>query len=296
MHKIQNRHSIIAVLTTLLTIMTATTIQKHPTTTNTSTAVAFPFTARNTFLHPTRRRRQEEEEEKENVDLTTTTTAKMSIGDCKLGPKVKEDDDECLGSSSNVTKPENLQYCIEFNLPVGYRRLRFAFLNKQSPFWLETILKGALRYKNVTLTEWDHYNKFIGSKPKSSKSPFHKTINESEFIGAKKTTHYQMPKTKLVKESQALETAEITQYDDVYTVLKIQTSTPDVPFGNRFVAQTQFVLMNTGKNSCKLICSVQTEFPNGEPLGMGRHIRKGMKKGSMDTFVKIKDAVMALCV
>lgn len=41
---------------------------------------------------------------------------------------------------------------------------------------------------------------------------------------------------------------------------------PDVPFGKTFVAWTQILVENTGSNACKLTCSVEPEFPNGEPM------------------------------
>jgi len=45
-----------------------------------------------------------------------------------------------------------------------------------------------------------------------------------------------------------------------------------------------------------MVCSVETEFVNGgEPLGFGRSIRLGMKKGAMDVFEKTRDAIRGLC-
>jgi len=225
-----------------------------------------------------------------------------------LGPKIAEDEKECSSIPSHYNcPPANLKDAIEFDLPVGFRRLRYAFLNKESPFWLETILKGALQYKNVSFTEWDRYDDQIGLDQTSS------TITNDDFIGATKKTNYVLspPKTILVSLSsssaassrdsrgciKAIETAEISAYNDYYFSLKLSTSTPDVPFGRRFVAHTQMVLINTGKNRCKLICSVDADFPNGgePPLGIGRQIRKAMKNASMETFKKIRDAIMVVC-
>ena len=39
-----------------------------------------------------------------------------------------------------------------------------------------------------------------------------------------------------------------------------------VPYGNTFVAWTQYTIINTGKNTCRMICSVEAEFPNGAPM------------------------------
>jgi len=44
-----------------------------------------------------------------------------------------------------------------------------------------------------------------------------------------------------------------------------------------------------------MVCSVEAEFPNGEPFGFGRSIRYGMKAGSMDAFERIRDAILDVC-
>ena len=59
---------------------------------------------------------------------------------------------------------------------------------------------------------------------------------------------------------------------------------PDVPFGNTFVALTQYLVVDTGNNTCKLTCSVEAEFPNGEPM-VSRQIRSGMRAGTGELFV-----------
>jgi len=204
-----------------------------------------------------------------------------------LGPEVKEDENDC-SIPSDFVPPENLKYFVEFDLPVGFLRLRRAFLNKESPFWLETILEGALQYKEVLLSEWDHHDSQIGL----SRTP--SIVKGEDFIGAKMTANFLMPKTTLIAANVATETTVLSAYNDYCFALKKSTLTPDVPFGNRFVAHTQMVVLNKGKNSCKLICSVQAEFPDGEPMGIGWKIKKGMKSGSMDTFEKIKDKIIAV--
>ena len=96
-----------------------------------------------------------------------------------------------------------------------------------------------------------------------------------------------MPKSALVAASMAYETAKLTHYNDHFFVLKRSTSTPDVPFGKRFIAHTQIVVVNSGKNSCKMICSVEAEFPEGAPMGMGGSIKNGMKSGTIEVFEKM---------
>lgn len=59
---------------------------------------------------------------------------------------------------------------------------------------------------------------------------------------------------------------------------------PDAPFGKSFVAWTQYLVVNLGNNSCRLVCSVEAEFPNGEPM-VARQIRSGMRAGTGELFV-----------
>ena len=47
-----------------------------------------------------------------------------------------------------------------------------------------------------------------------------------------------------------------------------------VPYGNTFIAWTQYTIINTGKNTCRMICSVEAEFPNGAPM-VARQIKSG---------------------
>jgi len=100
-----------------------------------------------------------------------------------------------------------------------------------------------------------------------------------------------MPKTGLVSPSMAYETAMLSHYNDEFFVLQRTTTTPDAPFGKSYVAKTQIVVINTGRNSCKMICSVETEFPSGPPLAMGWQIRKGMKDGTSEVFRKMGEAI-----
>jgi len=229
-------------------------------------------------------------------DYETVASVSASCDHLILGHKVKEDDRPIKTTPGDdnddiksIPPPENLQYSIEFDLPVGFRRLRKAMLSESSSFWSETILKGALEYKEVTFSRWDRHNNHIGLETISS------TTKEVDYIGASKTTNYLLPESPLAKASKATEQAVISAYNDDYFALKKSTSTPDIPFGNRFVAHTQIIVLNTGENSSRMICSVEAEFPYGEPLGFGRSIRYGMKQGSMAAFEKIRDAILDVC-
>ena len=96
-----------------------------------------------------------------------------------------------------------------------------------------------------------------------------------------------MPKTALVKANMAYETTTITEYNDHCFAIEMKTTNPDVPYGEQFIAHTKIVVYNKGENACQMVCSVETIFPNGPPMGVGWSIKKGMKNGSMEVFGKI---------
>jgi len=74
---------------------------------------------------------------------------------------------------------------------------------------------------------------------------------------------------------------------DLTLVLKLNLllfSTQRMCSGGSFIAHTQIVITNTGANTCKIVCSVEAEFPNGPPM-VGRQIKSGMRAGTADVFV-----------
>eukprot|EP00553_Chaetoceros_curvisetus_P009651 CAMPEP_0204634876 /NCGR_PEP_ID=MMETSP0717-20131115/30273_1 /ASSEMBLY_ACC=CAM_ASM_000666 /TAXON_ID=230516 /ORGANISM="Chaetoceros curvisetus" /LENGTH=305 /DNA_ID=CAMNT_0051653449 /DNA_START=60 /DNA_END=974 /DNA_ORIENTATION=- len=197
-----------------------------------------------------------------------------------LGPTVPIDDND-IDPERFLTLPENLRDKVIIDLPVGYHRTRRAFLTSSSNFWTDSILIKALGYDDVNCTGWDRHDEIIGL-------PDHPDgVNMKEFIGATKTTSYVMPAGKLVGSSVATETTTLSDYTDDFFVIQMKTSTPGVPFGKKFLAKTQIIVVNLGHNQCQMICSVEPEFPHGPPLGMKGQITKGMKAGTMEMFEKI---------
>lgn len=63
-----------------------------------------------------------------------------------------------------------------------------------------------------------------------------------------------------------------------------------MPFGKTFFAWTQYLVVNLGNDSCRLSCSVEAEFPNGEPM-VARQIRSGMRAGTGELFVLIGETI-----
>ena len=70
-----------------------------------------------------------------------------------------------------------------------------------------------------------------------------------------------MPKTLLVSASMAYETTVLTDYKEDSFVLHRVTKTSDTPFGIYYVAKTQMVVIQTSAHSTRMICSVETDFP-----------------------------------
>lgn len=209
-----------------------------------------------------------------------------------LGPRVLEDEQSIRSSNTNTNTntrsklPPNLHDSVVIQLPVGFYRLRRSFLSKESRFWTESILKIALHYQEVRTAGWEHTSIQESFLHVGDPNP-PRHVNPSDFVGAQRETSYLMPAGRLVGASTAYETATITAYDADFFALTMSTSTPGVPFGKRFSAKTQIVVVNTGDNSCELICSVEPEFPNGPPMGMKGQIQRGMKRGTIDMFEKI---------
>ena len=87
------------------------------------------------------------------------------------------------------------------------------------------------------------------------------------------------------------ETASIEAYNDYCFCLKKKALTPEVPYGGTFVAWTKFVFINTGDDTCRLVCSVEAEFPNGPPM-VGRQIKSGMRAGVGELFVLIGETII----
>jgi hypothetical protein len=99
-----------------------------------------------------------------------------------------------------------------------------------------------------------------------------------------------MPKSAFVSANTAFETNIITTYNDYCFCLKKKTRNPDVPFGSTFISWTQVVVTNTGENSCRMVCSVEAEFPNGPPMAGGQ-IKSGMRAGTAQFFVIMGEAI-----
>lgn len=131
-----------------------------------------------------------------------------------LGPAIKAD----KGAASpppGFELPENLESVgLELDLPVGFRRLRWAMLNMKSSFMVDAVWKSGAKYEDITVGEWNKHNDVIGDP---SPPP---TVNEEDFVGAEFECSYLMPKSAMVNANMAYGTNTIVAYNDYCFCLK----------------------------------------------------------------------------
>jgi hypothetical protein len=244
-----------------------------------------PFTIHLSFLQLSalRAMRADGEEQKRHG---SHAEEKSNILGPLLGPAVPADSAPAM-PPENFELPDNLEFIgLELELPVGFKRLRWAILNSESTFVTEAVFKAEARYEKIVCGEWNKHNEHIGKAVLFPDG----VVDENDFIGAEKEAEYLMPKSAFVSANMCYETHYIVAYNDHCFCLKKRARNPDAPFGKTFIAWTQYRVVNTGENSCKLTCSVEPEFPNGEPM-VSRQIRSGMRAGTGELFVLIGETV-----
>lgn len=131
-----------------------------------------------------------------------------------LGPAVKEDAGPAV-QPEGFEVPSNLEFVsLELDLPVGFRRLRWALLSNASTFVTEAIYKTEAKYENITLGEWDKHVEHIGSTSLPA------DVDTEDFIGATKEGSYLMPRSAFVAANMCYETHYIIAYNDYCFCLK----------------------------------------------------------------------------
>ena len=111
--------------------------------------------------------------------------------------------------------PANLEYIgLELDLPVGFRRMRWAFLSSKSEFVTEALYKTESKYENIVVGEWSKHDDHIG-EPKLPDG-----VDPADFIGAEKEAEYLMPKSAFVSANTCYQTATIVAYNDYCFCLK----------------------------------------------------------------------------
>lgn len=131
-----------------------------------------------------------------------------------LGPAVKDDKLPAV-KPPNFEIPANLEFVgLELDLPVGFRRLRWALLSEKSQFMTELFFKIEAKYERIGLGTWDKHAEHIG-EPNLPDS-----ISPSDFIGAEKENEYLMPKSAFVSANMCYEKLFLLAYNDYCFCLK----------------------------------------------------------------------------
>jgi hypothetical protein len=125
-----------------------------------------------------------------------------------LGPAIKADKGRAVEPVGFVLPP-NLEYVgLELDLPVGFRRLRWAYLSRQSSFVTEALWKTESKYENITVGNWSKHSDLIGDP---NPPP---TVNTDDFVGAEFEASYLMPKSAFVNANMSYATSQIIAYND----------------------------------------------------------------------------------
>ena len=132
-----------------------------------------------------------------------------------MGPAIAADKRPAPPPPEGFEVPGNLEFIgLELDLPVGFQRMRWAFLSKRSDFVREAIYKTEARYENIAIGEWTKHPDLIG-EPKLPDG-----VDEHDFVGAEKEGEYLMPKSAFVSANMSYETHHILAYNDYCFCLK----------------------------------------------------------------------------
>lgn len=138
------------------------------------------------------------------------TDGKGSLLGPLLGPAIKEDKGPAPPMPDGYEAPENLEFIgLELDLPVGFRRLRWALLNSKATFITEAVFKAAAKYEkyvlyapcsplvtsflynfnstisfSLVIGTWSKFDDSIGL------STLPEGVNEKDFIGVEKEMKY----------------------------------------------------------------------------------------------------------
>lgn len=125
-----------------------------------------------------------------------------------LGPAIKADKGPAV-EPPGFEVPPNLEYVgLELDIPVGFRRLRWAYLSRKSSFVTEALWKTESKYENITIGDWSKHSDLIGDP---NPPP---TVNTEDFVGAEFEASYLMPKSAFVSANMSYATSQLIAYND----------------------------------------------------------------------------------
>lgn len=203
-------------------------------------------------------------------------------GNSALGKVLVRDNDSAV-QPHEFFPPENLTHVnIKINLPVGFRRVRKAILYQNSMFVADVVLKKKLKCTGLTVDTWNKCSQDIGWPRKLTLTG--NDIKISEFIGAKRKFEYKLPNSRT--DNCALnvsETMELLVYNDFCFVVKSIRQSPDIPDGKLFETHSQFMFIDKGMNSCRMVGSMDVNFLGIRPA-LAWQIKNRMRLRTADFF------------
>eukprot|EP00128_Syssomonas_multiformis_P016801 Colp12_sorted_trinity150504_noHs@23483 len=152
---------------------------------------------------------------------------------------------------------------IDMEVPMSVQQLEDTLLNPESEF--VKLYCSAMGYKDVKLTPWKEV-----SHPETGEM-----VKERLFT-------YLMPASRFVRANNVNEVQRILKHEAGGLVLEIATSTPDVPFGNCFFTDLQYVLQHVSANTSRLLITCEARFVKN--TYMRAMIVKTMTSGLHETY------------
>jgi len=217
----------------------------------------------------------------------TSAVQKSLVDKSALGPEIAQDAEEAVIPDDFTPLPNLTHNCVDIELPLGFRRLRWALLHNSSAFFETEILEKKLNFADITIGPWDKHADLIGLVD----TPADPELTYKSFIGTEQKLEYTVPKSALMSASKAYQTRIITEYNDYCFVIKSVTTTPNVPFGKTFETHSLMTFTNKGNNTCHLVGSVEARFV-GKPPMIAWKIRSGIYSGVTDFFVAKTESIV----
>jgi len=199
-------------------------------------------------------------------------------GNSALGKSINSDNDSAV-QPHGFFPPINLKHVnIRINLPSGFRRVRKAVLYHKSKFLADIVFGQKLKCQELNIGEWDKCRKVIGASHQKDGIKF------DVLKGSKRNITYLLPKTHADRsEIQVHETMELLEYNDFCFVVKSIKTAPDIPHGKMFETHSQFMFIDKGVNSCRLIGSMEVKFEGLRPASAWQ-IKNRMRFRTTDFF------------
>ena len=205
-------------------------------------------------------------------------------GQSLLGKIVTGDTDSAV-QPFEFFPPANLRHVnLRLNVPVGFRRLRKALLQQRADFLKITVYAERLQNKKIKINPWNKNAKAM------SQTKLKKGDKWSDFIGAKRTISYMVPKSEIGGAHMSYETVELIEYNDYCFAVKCIIKNPDLPFGSEYETHCQIIVIDKGINNSRMICSSEMVV-TGMAMDDDWQVRNSMRHRATAYFYSLAEAI-----